>query len=497
MKKIHKLVLKAYLGPLLATFFIVQFVLMLNFVWRYIDELTGKGLDVSTIVELFACATASMIPLGLPLAMLLSAIMAMGNLGESFELLAMKAAGMSLMKIFRPLFVLVLLIAAGSFYISNNLVPSANQRMYDIIIDVREQREEMKFPDDVFFTGLPNMVVKVAHQDETSGKLEKIVIFDFSDAEGNMTTTVADSGYMKMSDDKSYLNVTLYNGVTHEHTRNASWYTDKTLRSHKFDRQDATIPIAKLSLPEEDMTREFSESHTRDMDGLDELIDSLNVYIRHTTAATYGPLVKERIFPYDYSILGGDSIVYDKSEFKLLNVADSIDNLSLRERSRLIVDASNSARIAKGSNVVDEQMSKIAITQLYRAHNEWHRKLTLPVSIIIFFLIGAPLGAIIRKGGFGTPIVISLIFFVVYYVISISGSKMSGEGLWEPFYGMWLPTFVLTPVAVYLMYKATNDSSLLDTDWYDGKIRKFRRKISKHIPAWMKIGKKKKESSKK
>ena len=490
MKKIHKLVLKAYMGPLLATFFIVQFVLMLNFVWRYIDQLTGKGLDFATIAELFACASASMIPLGLPLAILLSAIMTMGNLGESFELLAMKAAGMSLLKIFRPLFVLIFIIAAGSFYISNELVPYANQRMFDIIIDVREQREEMKFPDDVFFTGLPNMVVKVHHQDESTGKLVDVAIFDFSDERGDMTTTLADSGYMKMSDDKSYLNVTLYNGVTYEHTRNNVWYSDNTMRSHKFERQDATIPIAKLALPEGDMTKEFSEAQTRDMDELDELIDSLNIYIRHTTAATFGPLLKERIFPYDESILGGDTIVYDKREFKSINITDSIRGLSLRERANIVIDASNSARIAKGVNVVDEQMSKIAITQLYRAQNEWHRKLTLPVSIVIFFLIGAPLGAIIRKGGFGTPIVISLIFFVVYYVISISGSKMSGEGLWTAFYGMWLPTFVLTPVAIYLMYKATNDSSLLDTDWYDGRIRKLRKRLSKRLPKWMKRNKK-------
>ena len=490
MKKIHKLVLKAYMGPLLATFFIVQFVLMLNFVWRYIDQLTGKGLDFATIAELFACASASMIPLGLPLAILLSAIMTMGNLGESFELLAMKAAGMSLLKIFRPLFVLIFIIAAGSFYISNELVPYANQRMFDIIIDVREQREEMKFPDDVFFTGLPNMVVKVHHQDESTGKLVDVAIFDFSDERGDMTTTLADSGYMKMSDDKSYLNVTLYNGVTYEHTRNNVWYSDNTMRSHKFERQDATIPIAKLALPEGDMTKEFSEAQTRDMDELDELIDSLNIYIRHTTAATFGPLLKERIFPYDESILGGDTIVYDKRGFKSINITDSIRGLSLRERANIVIDASNSARIAKGVNVVDEQMSKIAITQLYRAQNEWHRKLTLPVSIVIFFLIGAPLGAIIRKGGFGTPIVISLIFFVVYYVISISGSKMSGEGLWTAFYGMWLPTFVLTPVAIYLMYKATNDSSLLDTDWYDGRIRKLRKRLSKRLPKWMKRNKK-------
>jgi lipopolysaccharide export system permease protein len=165
MKKIHLLVLKAYLGPLFATFFIVQFVLMMNFVWRYIDELTGKGLDVSTIAELLACATANMIPLGLPLAMLLSAIMAMGNLGENFELLAMKSAGMSLPKILKPLIILVSIIAVGGFFISNNLVPYANKRMYEILYDIREQRQDMEFQDGMFFNGLPDMSIRVGNQD--------------------------------------------------------------------------------------------------------------------------------------------------------------------------------------------------------------------------------------------------------------------------------------------------------------------------------------------
>ena len=166
MKKIYKLILKSYLGPLVVTFFIVQFVLMMNFVWRYIDELTGKGLDVSTIAELLACATANMIPLGLPLSMLLSAIMAMGNLGENFELLAMKSAGMSLPRILRPLIILVGCIAIGGFFVSNNLVPAANKRMYEILYDIREQRQDMEFQDGMFFNGLPNMSIRVGHQDE-------------------------------------------------------------------------------------------------------------------------------------------------------------------------------------------------------------------------------------------------------------------------------------------------------------------------------------------
>ena len=472
MKKIHKLVLKAYLGPLVATFFIVQFVLMMNFVWRYIDELTGKGLDVSTIAELLACATANMIPLGLPLAMLLSAIMAMGNLGENFELLAMKSAGMSLPRILLPLIVLVGMIAVGGFFISNNLVPSANKRMYEILYDIREQRQDMDFQDGMFFNGLPDMSIRVGHQDDVTKLVTDVIIFDTRATNGDMTTTIADSGYIKLSDDKAYLYVTLYSGDTYEHSRNVRWYENNNLRHHSFEKQEGTFPIAKVS-GDGTMSRQFTESKTRNMTGLQELSDSLQNMIAETQAASYAPLFKERIFPRDSSILGGDSIVINKTHFKPVNIYDSISKLTIRERAKIYSNATSTARMSRGAYSFDEQNSKVAITQYYRSENEWHRMLTMPVSIIIFFLIGAPLGAIIRKGGLGMPIVISVIFFVFYYVISVSGEKMSSEGTWEALYGMWLPIAVLTPIAIYLTRQATNDSSLLDMDWYDGRIRKY------------------------
>lgn len=490
MKKIHKLVLKAYVGPLVAIFFIVLFVLMLNFVWRYIDELTGKGLDTATITELFICGTINMVPLGLPLAMLLSAIMAMGNLGESFELLAMKSSGLSLMRILKPLLVVVSLISVGSFFISNNLVPYANQRMYDILFDIREQRQELKFQDGVFFNDLPDMSIRVSHQEPTTGLLHDVLIYDTRSRNGDMTTTIADSGYIRMSDDKAYLYVTLFNGHTYEHTRSSQWYDRNTMREHTFSRQDGTFPVDKVAKREGDMSREFSESQTRNMAELEELMDSLHILIDRSTLATYEPLLKNQIFARDTTILINDSLYVDRRTFYAFNFYDSLPNVSMRQRAKIHSVASNTARSAQGSYSFDEQSSKVALTQLYRAETEWHRKLVLPISIIVFFMIGAPLGAIIRKGGLGTPIVISVIFFVIYYVISLSGEKMAKEGTWEAVYGMWLPIFVLTPVAVYLTYKATNDSSLLDTDWYDGRIRKFRRAVAKRIPAWMKIGKK-------
>ena len=485
MKKIHKLVLKAYLGPLLAVFFIVQFILMLNFVWRYIDELTGKGLDASTIAELFICGSVNMIPLGLPLAMLLSAIMTMGNLGENFELLAMKSAGLSLMRILKPLLVVVCMIAVGSFFVQNNLVTYSNQRMYDILFDVREQRQELKFQDGVFFNGLPDMSIRVGHQDERTGLLSDVLIYDTRSSNGDMTTTLADSGYIHMSSDKAYLYVTLFNGRTYEHTRNSQWYDKNTMRVHIFDRQDGTFPVDRVAKRDGDMSREFSESQTRNMVELEELMDSLQILIDRSTMATYEPLLKRQIFVRDTTILpiANDSVYIDRSQYKAINFYDSIPQLGMRQKARVYSAASSTARSAQGSYSFDEHSSKIAITQYYRAEVEWHRKLTLPFSIIVFFMIGAPLGAIIKKGGLGLPIVISVIFFVIYYVISISGEKMAKEGTWDSVYGMWMPVVVLTPVAIYLTYKATNDSSLLDMDWYDVRIRKMRRALSKYIPA--------------
>ena len=357
--------------------------------------------------------------------MLLSAIMTMGNLGENFELLAMKSAGLSLMRILKPLLVVVGLISVGSFFIQNNLVPYANQRMYDILFDVREQRQELKFQDGVFFNGLPDMSIRVGHQDEKTGLLTDVLIYDTRSDNGDMTTTLADSGYIHMSNDKAYLYVTLFNGRTYEHTRNSQWYDRNTMREHQFSRQDGTFPVDKVAKRDGDMSREFSESQTRNMVELEELMDSLHILINRSTMATYEPLLKRQIFVRDTTIIPNDSVVFDRSQYKAFSHYDSITELSMRKRAKVYSVASSTSRSAQGAYSFDEQSSKVALTQLYRAETEWHRKLTMPVSIIVFFMIGAPLGAIIKKGGLGLPIVISVIFFVIYYVISVSGEMMA------------------------------------------------------------------------
>ena len=494
MKKIHKLVLKAYVGPLMAVFFIIQFVLMMNFVWRYIDELTGKGLAVNTIAELFICGSINMIPLGLPLAMLLSAIMTLGNIGENFELLAMKSAGLSLMRILSPMLFVVGLVAVGSFFVSNNLVPYTNGRMYEILYDVREQRQELKFQDGIFFNGLPDMSIRVEHQEPETQLLRDVLIYDTRSDNGDMTTTLADSGYISMSDDKAYLYVTLFNGQTYEHTRNSQWYDKNTMREHQFVRQDGTFPMDEVATGDAKNTA-YSESQTRNMVELQTLMDSLQISIDKNSLSAFVPMLKNDIFKRDTTIIPNDSVRYDRSEYRAFNFYDSLQNISMRQQAKVYSMALSASRSSQGSYSFDEHSSKMALTRLYRAEVEWHRKLTMPALVIVFFIIGAALGAIIKKGGLGTPIVISVIFFVIYYVISIPGEKMAKEGTLESVVGMWFPMVLLTPIAIYLLKKATNDTSLLDMDWYDVKFRQFRKAISKRIPSWMKRKKKKNKKS--
>ncbi len=477
MKSIHKFVLKAYLGPMILTFFIVMFVLLMNFMWRYIDELVGKGLSAGIIIELISYAMANMIPMGLPLATLLAAIMTMGNLGENYELLAMKSAGMSLVQITKPLIILVSIIAVGSFFVGNNLVPYANKKMFSIIFDIRQQKQVLEFHDGLFFNGIENMSIRVSHQEPDTHLLHDVLIYDNRDANGNMNTVVADSGYIRLSDDKRYLLVTLFNGQTYEQTRNGQWFNKSSLGHHIFDRQDQAIAMEGFDMGRSDDNLFSNNSQTKNINRLQRDIDSLEKTVNTATTRSYEPLLKDQLFVRDNSVLPmPDSLKVDKSRFRDMLVSDSLVTLPLREKERIWDMARNMAKSSRNMFSFDESASKEALNQLYRSKVEWHKKISLPISIMIFFLIGAPLGAIIRKGGLGLPVVVSVIFFVIYYMINLSGEKIAKEGTWEAVYGMWLSTAVLTPIAIYLTYKATNDSALLDFDWYVGRIKSLKEK---------------------
>lgn len=459
------------------SFFIVMFILMMNFVWRYIDELVGKGLSFDVIVELLFYATANMMPLGIPLATLFAAIMTMGNLGEHNELLAMKSAGMSLPNILKPLIGVVLVVAVSSFFVVNNLVPYSNKKMMAILYDIKQQKETMEFKDGIFFNGIENMNIRVGHQDPDTGLLNDILIYDTRDRNGNMTTTVADSGYIYMSDDKKFLMIKLYNGQTYETTRNYKWNTENAIRHQIFKVQNGALEIEGFDFSRTDMNL-FSNHQTKTTSELQVDIDSLRVEADRDSARSYEPLLKNNLLTEDESALGlFDTVKVDYSYKVPTNLMKALDTLTIKQKRDIVQTAKTNARNSRYSLNRNENTAKETLNKLYRSQVEWHRKVSLPISVIIFFLIGAPLGAIIRKGGLAMPVVVSVLFFVIYYVISIAGEKMAKEGTWNAAFGMWFSAIILLPIALYLTRIATNDSNLFNVDWYVVQFGKAKAKV--------------------
>ena len=462
---------------MILSFFIVMFILMMNFVWRYIDELVGKGLSFGIIVELLFYATANMMPLGIPLATLFAGIMTMGNLGEHNELLAMKSAGMSLPRILSPLMWVVLFVAIGSFFVVNNLVPYSNKKMMAIIYDIRQQKENMEFKDGIFFNGIDNMNIRVGHQDPETQLLTDVLIYDTRERNGNMTTTVADSGYIYMSEDKKFLMVKLYNGETYETTRNYKWSKENAIRHQKFAVQNGALAIEGFDFSRTDMNL-FSNHQTKNVNELQVDIDSLRVEADRSSARSYEPLLKNYLMTRDQSALGlFDTLAMDYSYKRHTDLMASLDTMSIANKTEIINTAKSNARQSRNTLNHNESSAKDTLNKLYRSQVEWHRKVSLPISVIIFFLIGAPLGAIIRKGGLAMPVVVSVLFFVVYYVISIAGEKMAKEGTWNAAFGMWFSALILLPIALYLTKIATNDSNLFNVDWYVVQYNKIKSKI--------------------
>lgn len=476
MKTIDRFLLRSFIGPMILTFFIVMFVLMMNVMWRFIEDLVGKGLDGSVIAELILHSVVYMIPMGLPLATLFAAIMTMGNLGENYELLAMKSCGMSLPRILRPTLIVTLLISIGGFFVANNLVPYSYKQSQALRWDISQQKQTIEFKDGLFFNDIPSMSIRIEKQDKESGLLSNVLIYDNRSTQGGMSTTVADSGYIRLSDDKRYLLVTLYNGENVEQARGYKWYDESELMRNYFEEQEMIIETSGFAFNRTDADAFGSSGRAKNLIDLEKGIDSLNMVLDSTNTTTFKPFV-EALFTHDRQLTKDTlTMITPKAELydKKVELEDTISKMSLRDKRYLWSAAVSNARTARNAISFDESVSKETLAELYWHEIEVHRKIALPVSIMIFFIIGSSLGAIIRKGGLGMPIVVSVSFFVVYYVISIIGQRLALEGTWSAFAGMWLSTFILLPIAVFLLFKATNDSNLFNADWYLTRLRRLR-----------------------
>lgn len=474
---------------MILTFFIVMFILLMQFMWMNIDLLVGKGLGPNVIMELLMYASATLIPMALPLATLLASIMTMGNLGENNELLALKAAGISLPRIMKPLVILMIVISIGSFFVINNLTPYSYKKMFTLMSDISKQRQEMKFQDGIFFNGIPDMSIRVGHQDPESNKLNDILIYNNASkdrgmqmgagsASGNnkMQTILADSGYITISDDRKYLIVKLYNGDVYEQTRDVyQWFTNNVMSHHVFSQQYFLVPLSGFALERSDIESFNAKSETKNMVRLHESIDSLS-HVQDSLIARFEKrIIVTDVFRNLHSVASLDSIPVREQ----LTILHAIDTMNVDTRNNIFSEASSNAMIAK--SVIEGESSYLSSTsnQLYRNELDLQRKIALPFSIMIFFLIGAPLGAIIRKGGLGMPIVVSVVFFVIYYIISITAEKFVKDGAWPAWFGTWMSSMILFPVAIFLTYKSTNDSAIFNPDSYKKRLLQIKNAVGK------------------
>ncbi len=479
LKKLHILLLKQYLGPLVATFFVVLFLVVMQFLWKYIDDLAGKGLEMSVIAQLFFYASITFIPMALPLSILLSSLMTMGNLGEYFELTAMKASGISLQRILRPLIVLSILISLSAFFFSNYVIPVANLKMLTLLHDVRAKKPAFNIKEGEFYNGLSGYSIRVNKKDRETGRLYDIKIYNHTNRRKNTWVVVADSGEMHFSPNKQYLLLTLMHGKKYEEIpEDLRKKGHRTYPAQKdfFDKEVICFDLSAFKFKRSDESLWKKNYQMLNVRQLRYAIDSLSNNLKQQKY-DFSHFVYQSNYLLRYPV-NRDSLLF-KLQLHPTHIVnyDSLYASLAQEKQLYIINlALNNARNVVTYLKATEQNHHYSEDWIVRHEIEWHRKYTLSIACFILFFIGAPLGAIIRKGGFGLPMVISVLFFVIYYVMSMTGERLANEGVINPTEGMWLASAILLPIGIFLTIKATNDSKLISLGWPSWIMSIFKKK---------------------
>ncbi|MCP4310498.1 MAG: YjgP/YjgQ family permease [Bacteroidetes bacterium] len=487
MKKIHLLVIKSFVGPLILTFFFVVFILLMQFLWKYIDDLIGKGLEFKIILEFLIYTAATLVPLAIPLAVLLASLMTFGNLAENLELLALKSSGVSLVRIMNPVIILTAFIAVAAFLFSNHVLPYSNLKMKSLLYDIQQQRPELTIKPGVFDNNLEGYSIRIGDRDSRTSLLKDILIFDHTAKQGNVSVTAADSGYMKMSADEKNLLLTLYNGKSYielqKQKKDRKHVKSYPHRRDQFDQQEMVIEMTGFGLNRSD-ERLFRNSYSMmNLDQLHHFDDSLTID-RNAILEEFQRIIKKSLtgkpktIMINLSAFHPDSLEKRKEtgieKVQHFHVDSAYAQLNKLERRRAISQAVNFARSNKSVTTSNMGTAEWKMSKLRRYQNEIHRKYAYSLLCLIFFFIGAPLGAIIRKGGLGMPVITSVLLFLIYYIISMMGEKFSREGLVPPYFGMWISTFILVPLSIWLTRKATLDSVILNIETYFTWFKKLR-----------------------
>lgn len=462
MKRLHRMVIGVYWGPLLVTFVIVLFLFSMQWLWKWVDDLVGKGLSWDVMARLIAYATSAFVPAVLPLAVLLSSIMTMGGLGERSELTPMRSAGLGLFTILRPLIVFAIGLAAFSFYFSNNVLPVANLKFQSLLYDVTRAKPTLNLKPGVFYNGLSGFSIRVKEKDEDTGELKDVMIYDHRlPFQANRTVIRAASGRMQRSTDGQFLVLQLFDGHLYDEqdkSNNGLRGRNPLLRGH-FDREEIRIDLSGLGVKrtDEDLFKDHFKMLTLGQLGYAE--DSLRRQLakRVEDQETY---MRNGLHILRDSLAKGPAGAFsDMATFRA--------GLDPERRSSYYNTATSLARntITFLDRTIAEREDRNNLIARFQV--EWHRKLMLAFACIIFFFIGAPLGAIVRKGGLGLPSMIAIIFFLVFHVVSYSTEQLVKSGSLSAWPGMWISSMVLMPIGIWLTWKAATDSPLFDRDAYD------------------------------
>ncbi|WP_243697347.1 LptF/LptG family permease [Flaviaesturariibacter aridisoli] len=468
IKKLDKLIIKAFLGPFAATFFITLVVLVLQFFWLWIDDFVGKGLSVGVILEFILYQGATLVPLALPLAVLLSSLMTFGNLGETYELVAVKSSGISLLRFMRPLFFVVLVICGIAFYFGNSVIPITQLKSRTLLSDIVWAKPAFDIKEGVFYDKIGGLAIKIGKK-ENDSIIRDIIIYEQA---GNVQDNfiVATDGIMRVSPDKRFLEFNLKNGWRYQERGTGMGGASEFVRLG-FKEYKKSLDLVGFQF-----TRSKADSNNAgnfrvmSMPQLARVIDSMK-----RGNDTIGRRVTRDVFVQSSFATLVDSNwsrvpPADPAPAPLLTlINDSVRNmLNQRVVSRIGMLRSSADALYTSTEDQAKEMRRYEI--------EWHRKISLSLACLVLFMIGAPLGSIIRKGGLGNSLLSSIVFFMLFYFIANTGEKFAKEGEWSVFAGMWLATFVLTPIGLFLTWKAIHDSQLFNREYYSRLFRKFRRK---------------------
>ena len=480
IKKLDIFVLKSFLLLFSGTFFICLFIFMMQFLWRYVDELVGKGLEMSVLAQFFFLSALTLIPLSLPLSILLAALMTFGNFGERYELLSMKAAGIPLLRIIRPVVLFCVFLGILSFFFQNVVGPKAQKELWTLLVSMKQKSPEVDIPEGVFYSDIEGYNIYVKHKDRETGMLQDVLIYNFSDGFENAHIIWAEEGKLELTADKKHLFLHLFNGEQFENLKSQSVISKNVPYRRESFKEKHTLIAFDTNFEMVDGNFLNQRSDIKNMREISLTIDSLNMYADSVGKALYTDAM-ERTYKKP-ALTASDSAKIERQHLTVINTDSIFNSLTSSQKLSTLNTTSRRVKSLASDWSLKSFTTKDADGRIRGHRSDWHKKITLSLACIIFFFIGAPLGAIIRKGGLGMPVVISVLIFVLYYIIDSGATRVAKSGEMNIVLGTWMSTIILAPLGGFLTYKSNKDSVVFNIDVYIAFFRKlFGIRVSRHI----------------